>query len=1080
MKILALRFKNLNSLYGEWQIDFTHPEYSSNGIFAITGPTGAGKSTILDALCLALYGTTPRLGKLSKSSNELMSQQTGDCFAEVTFQTQTGTFRSHWSQQRARKKADGKLGDACHEISDALTGQLLESKKREVAAVIEAKTGMDFERFTRSIMLAQGGFSAFLTACADERAPILEQITGTEIYSEISKRLHEHLREQREKHKVLCAEIASVSILSMEQEERHQLALNDKQLQQDQLYKQMQATKNALAWLATINHLSDELTLIEQEKSLLNTELSTIAHKKEQLTQAQKAAELQGLYAELVLLRQQQQQDERTFNETLTQLPELDSILSMHEEALGHAQQRCSELKLQHKSQARLIQKVRLLDQQREEQINATSLLEQECLELNERIGITEKQAEHRKREIQSIQVTLQQHQNYLEHHAQDALLLSQLAAIEEQAKQCSQTHQNVLNQQQRLLVIEQQLKQAKESVLAHEQQLAKHQQHHSSIQNHIIRHKQQLSLHLGDRLLREYRSDKDNLFREMALLHKIANLEDERSQLQPGLPCPLCGATTHPFAQQTIPELSKTEQKLAALTVLIEEAEQQEQQISHWQEQEHAAIKQINLLEQLKATALNQQENTSRELNEHLVQAQKLQTDYDSLTEEILSRLSLFDIKIQPNSGVQEYISELQQRLKLWQHTQQQQIQQDKQLVLLNNELNNYTAFLQQDKKILAERQTLLKQHISTNHKLQLEREALFGVKNPDKEEELMEEALIRAEQTAEKTQMARDHSKQQQTAYTIKSENLKNQINARAAQLERVHADFINSFSYSGIKNEQEFISYLLPAEARDNLIKEIKAFDRKTTELELKAKDRQQRLKTEQEKQLTQAQMGELDALAIEQEQALKAIKDDMAILSIELTNHHTNKQKIKEQKLLIARQNLECTKLEKLHALIGSADGKKYRNFAQGLTFELMVFHANKQLAKMTERYLLVRDHEKPLELNVVDNYQAGEIRTTKNLSGGEGFIVSLALALGLSKMSSQKVRVDSLFLDEGFGTLDDEALETALDTLSQLQQDGKIIGIISHVPALKERISTQINVQPITGGRSHILGPGCSS
>jgi exonuclease SbcC len=122
---------------------------------------------------------------------------------------------------------------------------------------------------------------------------------------------------------------------------------------------------------------------------------------------------------------------------------------------------------------------------------------------------------------------------------------------------------------------------------------------------------------------------------------------------------------------------------------------------------------------------------------------------------------------------------------------------------------------------------------------------------------------------------------------------------------------------------------------------------------------------------------------------------------------------------------------------------------------------------------------VSDEEKPLELNVVDNYQAGEIRTTRNLSEGESFIVSLTLALGLSRMASRRVRVDSLFLDEGFGTLDEEALENALETLSGLHQDGKLIGIISHVPALKERIPTQITVSPVSGGRSTLAGPGCS-
>jgi exonuclease SbcC len=164
---------------------------------------------------------------------------------------------------------------------------------------------------------------------------------------------------------------------------------------------------------------------------------------------------------------------------------------------------------------------------------------------------------------------------------------------------------------------------------------------------------------------------------------------------------------------------------------------------------------------------------------------------------------------------------------------------------------------------------------------------------------------------------------------------------------------------------------------------------------------------------------------------------------------------------------------------LHNLIGSADGKKYRTFAQGLTFELMVAHANRQLEKMTDRYLLTRDESQPLELNVVDNYQAGEVRSTKNLSGGESFIVSLTLALGLSQMASKKVRVDSLFLDEGFGSLDEETLETALEALSALQQDGKLIGIISHVSALKERINTQISITPLSGGRSTICGPGCT-
>jgi exonuclease SbcC len=210
----------------------------------------------------------------------------------------------------------------------------------------------------------------------------------------------------------------------------------------------------------------------------------------------------------------------------------------------------------------------------------------------------------------------------------------------------------------------------------------------------------------------------------------------------------------------------------------------------------------------------------------------------------------------------------------------------------------------------------------------------------------------------------------------------------------------------------------------------------------------------------------------------ESDMKQIRHDIGGITNSLNENEKQKKQQQERIKSIEDQKKEYMRWDALHQLIGSADGKKFRNFAQGLTFEMMTTHANRQLSKMTDRYLLVRDSSEPLELNVIDNYQAGEIRSTKNLSGGETFIVSLALALGLSRMASQNVRVDSLFLDEGFGTLDDDALETALDTLAELQQDGKLIGVISHVPALKERISTQIQVIPETGGRSFLSGPGC--
>jgi len=143
----------------------------------------------------------------------------------------------------------------------------------------------------------------------------------------------------------------------------------------------------------------------------------------------------------------------------------------------------------------------------------------------------------------------------------------------------------------------------------------------------------------------------------------------------------------------------------------------------------------------------------------------------------------------------------------------------------------------------------------------------------------------------------------------------------------------------------------------------------------------------------------------------------------------------------------------------------------------LTFEWVVNFANKKLAIISDRYLLVRDKEEPLELSVLDNYQGGERRSTKNLSGGESFLISLALALGLSQMVGENIQMDSLFLDEGFGTLDDESLEVVMDALGELRQDGKMIGVISHVQELKDRITTQIVVTSENGGKSTLSGAG---
>ena len=230
MKILSLRLKNLNSLKGEWKIDFTAEPFASNGLFAITGPTGAGKTTLLDAICLALYHRTPRMDKVG-GENELMTRHTAECLAEVEFEVKGQGYRAFWSQRRARDKADGALQGAKAELA-RLDGEIITDKLSEKPKEVERLTGLDFGRFTKSMLLAQGGFAAFLEASANQRAELLEELTGTDIYGLISQRVFEQTREVRTALDQLRARAEGVELLDDEQrqalaDEAAQLAVEE-------------------------------------------------------------------------------------------------------------------------------------------------------------------------------------------------------------------------------------------------------------------------------------------------------------------------------------------------------------------------------------------------------------------------------------------------------------------------------------------------------------------------------------------------------------------------------------------------------------------------------------------------------------------------------------------------------------------------------------------------------------------------------------------------------------------------------------------------------------------------------------
>ncbi|HEX5277235.1 MAG TPA: AAA family ATPase, partial [Fluviicoccus sp.] len=364
MRILTIRFKNLNSLAGEWCIDLTHPAYVSDGIFAITGPTGAGKSTILDAICLALYAQTPRLGKITKSGNDILSRRTADCLAEVVFETGNGRYRCQWSQHRARGKVNGELQAAKHEISDADSGEILSSKVSEVPDLVTARTGMGFEQFTRAMLLAQGGFAAFLQSGAGERAPILEQITGTAIYSEISRLTYQRHAEEKQQLGLLQAELSGLTLLGDDELAALETTLAAQRQQAEGLAAETRTLREALAWRETLATLERTLDETRQQQTALAVEVEAFTPEQERLALAQKALELTADHAVLEGLRREQERDRQQQQRWRQELPEREERVSAMAAQLAAAEQAREAAQQQLTALQPVLKTVRALDVQ--------------------------------------------------------------------------------------------------------------------------------------------------------------------------------------------------------------------------------------------------------------------------------------------------------------------------------------------------------------------------------------------------------------------------------------------------------------------------------------------------------------------------------------------------------------------------------------------------------------------------------------------------------------------------------------------------------------------------------------------
>lgn len=955
MKILAIRLKNLTSIEGTVEVDFTAEPLHSAGIFAISGPTGAGKSTLLDALCLALYDKAPRFATSVESVNlsdvgdnqinqsdvrNLLRRGTSDGYAEVDFLGIDGRrYRSRWSVRRTRNKISGSLQPQTMEVKELDTEKEFQGTKKELLIQLVELVGLTYEQFTRTVLLAQNDFATFLKSKGAAKAELLEKLTGTGVYSRISQEVYARNKAAQEEVTLIQNRMNVIELMPEE-----------------------------------------ELLALQKEKELLAEKrvagIKLLAEQNEQLNVVRSLKMQEDLWKK----KQQEEQEEQA------RLKMLQGALASQEEGLVH-------FKAQWEAIQPDLKKARQLDVQILSQQDSYTQSQQMLQSANKQVSEQEQKMRMATEQLQGAYSSLNRLLNYV--GIEEVLQLEQVEEILRQEENKLTAGMNT-NEERLLqlnsfgypLLAEEQMKLQKE--LTRQQNIRQLTEMQTKTKAEIERLEKETTDCLKQLTEQETALKVTQRLYENARMAVGKDVKALRRQLQEGEACPVCGSTAHPYhqEQEVVDTLFRSiEQEYNAAVANCQQINNRsivlQRDWTHQKMVDGQIGEQLAALYKAGINAGNEEQIQHRltELAERILAYRNLYAEWQRSDEEI--------------KKMRSHCEALRENVSLCRLAMQKVSSAKEQLVLLQN-----TASAEQ------------------------------------KRFEVIEKALNVLRQ--ERSQLLKGKSANEAEAVVAKREKELNLALEKARkEVEAVHNRL------SSLQGEMKQITLTI-GECQEQY-KKIE-FPEQLPEI----------IKKQQEENLnTERTFSTMEARLLQQEK-----------------NKLTVEQIAKE----LAEKQTIAERWAKLNKLIGSADGAKFKVIAQSYTLNLLLLHANKHLSYLSKRYKLQQVPD-TLALQVIDCDMCDEIRTVYSLSGGESFLISLALALGLSSLSSNNLKVESLFIDEGFGSLDAESLRTAMEALEQLQMQGRKIGVISHVQEMSERISVQVQVHKKVNGKSVLTVAG---